>query len=448
MDIATLTAAERTRQREEEAEAARAEQEAALAAARDAQAQAAAQNMAENQAQVAAGQQIAAIEAAYTSEYYAWKAQREAEMADYNKKLAAWEAERRAAEASVLMTALGQLAPGSQISDLPPAIQELFWTLGNMHYETPDDYVTNAAWTDGDGDTWNFQDAERRNLGYYQYLIRTAAAAGDMAAVVAHTQQASQYIDQALADRINRELKAVSANNVANTTRSMYEVGSDQISGLTSLVERGIVATHVILDIRADDLKNEMTDRDRDYLSSTVDKDLQIWKDKSGAVILSTFNNLTSALAQVPDATMPWPAEGRVARSAELDPSMLTDVQLQAINDQLEESGLADLEELTGSQQSDTVRIAQALVLNSFGVDLTSDSGYGSSNDWTSWSAVGVQNMYKSVMLTTDAMFGTSDGWASYVTPETASILFRRVFGPLKIEISSKTHYELRGEDG
>jgi colicin import membrane protein len=102
---AALTATSSSKRREEEAAAARAEQEAALAAARDAQALAAAQNQADNLAQVAAGQQVAAIDAAYTSEYYAWKAQREAEMADYKKKLAAWEAERRAAELAALAAA-------------------------------------------------------------------------------------------------------------------------------------------------------------------------------------------------------------------------------------------------------------------------------------------------------------------------------------------------------
>ncbi|MEO0564297.1 MAG: hypothetical protein AAF125_19485, partial [Chloroflexota bacterium] len=172
------------------------------------------------------------------------------------------------------------LPPGSTIADLPQDIQDLFWALGNMHYEGETAvtregdktlYYTNVTWTDDDGNTWAFQDAERRNLGYYQYLIRTAAAEGDAAALQEHVNAAAAYMGDVLVERVDREIGYVRedvvsgarwAQEAARTSSGdAYHAGYTREQALRDTTQRWSEDAAKRIDDRGGELMTEMAIR-------------------------------------------------------------------------------------------------------------------------------------------------------------------------------------------
>ncbi|RMG74264.1 MAG: hypothetical protein D6711_09290 [Chloroflexi bacterium] len=160
--VVTTTASARQRQAEQASQ--RATAEAALAQQVADQAQRDDAKQAENASLREAAETIAYVDAAISDRkqmYYDL-------VSGYADRVRLWEEAQARLVAESMMVSEGlMLSAGSTIEDLPQEWQDLFWELGNMHYERADQYRTEVAYVDENGQQWAFQKQERDNLGYY-----------------------------------------------------------------------------------------------------------------------------------------------------------------------------------------------------------------------------------------------------------------------------------------
>ena len=243
----------------------------------------------------------------------------------YYRHLEAWNQHQQAL--AMARTQAYILEPGSTIADLPQNIQDIFWELGNLSLEyaqhTERDANGNSildgagnpiTWTTHDADgQWAFQEKERGDLGYYQYLIRTALAEGDMQAVIEHTQSAASYIDNTLAARIGREMTYTQETTSKGVLRDQNAIRGVQMpiidnpvwpptynrgsvdslyKDLRQRTMQGMSDLNNALDVRGDELSTEMNLRNRSHLSGIVDFQETQQQIIGGAAILGNMDSI------------------------------------------------------------------------------------------------------------------------------------------------------------
>jgi hypothetical protein len=330
--LATTTAAvglqvsETARRREEELEAERLLAEQQRQADLTAQAQRAKENTDMNEQMRAEAQKEVILEVQQSEANKRYHEHIAALWAEYYAHLDSWQQQQQ--ERAAAATAIYSLEPGSTIADLPQDIQDIYWELGNMSLEYAyhvekdangnvmyDESGNPITWVTNDADgQWAFQDQERRNLGYYQYLIREAAASGDMGAIINHATNAATYLNTTLTTRIDRELAYIRDNEVEITrqnqetsynnyrygdSRSEFEAQQTQISidGVSNVINQ--------IDNRASELKVEMIDRGRENLGTFVDLEALRHQSIASSTIIANQNAVMVALnvtvANAPD---------------------------------------------------------------------------------------------------------------------------------------------------
>jgi len=359
---------------------------------------------------------------------------------------------------------MASISKGSQVSDLPQSIQNVFWELGEMHYEKPDKYKTNVTYKDGKGKDRAFNANERGNLGYYQHLIRTAAAEGDMGKVLEHAQNAQSFIGKTLINRVDRELEHVKETEMPKIHKVQSETFHQHVStaiplkseinsfkeAITQTNETLFEGLYESLETRQGELSDEMVDRQHSELVPLVE-DITIEHKLDGVSRLLTYSQDLSTHA---DTVYEQSLSQQIVSSDETFVPRQVEETPMPSHPTTSEEPLDDLIDKANSN-TDESRIAQVAVLEAHSVELTS-SRDGDPSGSDAWSDMGVQNAYLSVMDTASAFHRIyMDGnLAPYVDPlgntpsEIGATLFRYILGRTQLRLSDTLRAIIKNNDG